>query len=146
MSKLKFDGQTHEIALVDADGDTVGTWVAYNNLDRRATIRHIANGTYSILDRIVPHYHVPSADGPYGLHGIVRINVARHPGIGVHSGRANASESPGPQHLTMGCIRTTDDAMSAIRDLMRNDPLTTIEVTNNDAVRASAPATQHPRK
>ena len=51
MSKLKFDGQTHEIALVDADGDTVGTWVAYNNVDRLAAIRHIANGTYSNISR-----------------------------------------------------------------------------------------------
>ncbi|MEX3958797.1 hypothetical protein [Trinickia sp. EG282A] len=143
MSKLKFDGVAHQITLIDSSGNTVGTWAAYNNVDSHATIRHILNGTYSVQDRTVPHRHVASANGPYGLHGIIRFNVPGHPGIGVHSGRANARHLPGPQHPTMGCIRTSDDAMSAISGLMSRDALTTIEVSNNSAVLAQAASKRH---
>ncbi|RKP52467.1 L,D-transpeptidase [Trinickia fusca] len=134
MSTLKFDGNAHQISLVDSEGKTVGTWAAYNNVDSQATIRHVLNGIYHVQDRVAPHPHQALANGPYGLHGIIRFNVPGHPGIGVHSGRANARHLPGPQHPTMGCIRTSDDAMSAISNVMRHDALTTIEVTNNSAV------------
>jgi hypothetical protein len=138
MSKLKFDGIAHQISLIDSSGQTVGTWAAYNNVDSHATIRHVANGTYTIQDRTAPRPHVASANGPYGLHSTIRFNVAGHPGIGVHSGRANARHLPGPQHPTMGCIRTSDDAMSTISGVMARDALTTIDVTNNNAALARA--------
>ncbi|MFB9128890.1 hypothetical protein ACFFYR_39235 [Paraburkholderia dipogonis] len=138
MSSLRFDGRTHQIALVDSGGNTTGTWAAYNNVDSHATIRHIQNGVYTVQDRVIPHPHAASANGPYGLHGIVRFNVPGHPGIGVHSGRANATHLAGPQHPTMGCIRTTDDAMNAIGNLMRTDALTTVEVVGNDSMGAHA--------
>ncbi|TWB13108.1 hypothetical protein FBZ89_12175 [Nitrospirillum amazonense] len=133
MSKLQFDGVKHQIALINASGSAVGTWAAYNNVDSHATIRHIHNGIYTIQDRIRPHHHTASADGPYGLHGIIRFDVPGHPGIGVHSGRAHARHLPGPEHPTMGCIRTSDEAMAAICGVMIRDPLATIEVFNNDA-------------
>jgi len=63
----------------------------------------------------------------------------------VHSGRANARHLPGPQHPTMGCIRTTDDAMQAISALMRQQPLTAVEVTNNTAGGAAATARNRAR-
>ena len=138
MSKLKFDGVAHQVSLSDAAGNTVGTWAAYNNVDSHATIRHVENGNYTVQDRTAPHPHTASANGPYGLHGIIRFNVTGHPGIGVHAGRANARHLPGPQHPTMGCIRTSDDAMSAIRGLMARDALTAVEVTNNNAALAHA--------
>jgi len=133
MSRLRFNGQTHQIELVNDAGAVVGTWAAYNNVDSHATIRHVQNGTYNVQDRTVPHPHAANANGPYGLHGIIRFDVGGHPGVGVHSGRANARHLPGPQHPTMGCIRTTDDAMQAISALMRQQPLTAVEVTNNTA-------------
>ena len=136
MSKLKFDGMTHQITLIDSSGNTVGTWAAYNNVDSHATIRHISNGTYTVHDRVVPHPHAASANGPYGLHGIIRFDVPGHPGTGVHSGRANARHLPGPEHPTMGCIRTSDDAMSAISGVMNRDALTAVEVNNNNAALA----------
>lgn len=138
MSKLKFDGAQHQISLVDSTGNTVGTWAAYNNVDSHASIRSLENGIYTVQDRVAPHPHVPAVNGPYGLHGIVRFSVPGHPGIGVHAGRANATWLPGPQHPTMGCIRTSDDAMSVIGNLMRRDALTTIEITNNNAAAAQA--------
>jgi hypothetical protein len=136
MSKLIFDGNTHQITLIGSAGNTIGAWAAYNNVDSHATLQHIPNGVFTVQDRVVPHPHLPSVNGPYGLYGIVRIAVPGHPGIGVHSGRANARHLPGPQHPTMGCIRTSDDAMSAISGLMRRDALTLIEVIHNNAVGA----------
>lgn len=145
MSKLTFDGVAHQISLIDSAGHTIGTWAAYNNVDSHATIRHVANGSYTVQDRSAPHPHVASANGPYGMHGIVRFNVPGHPGIGVHSGRANARHLPGPQHPTMGCIRTSDDAMSSISAVMARDALTAVEVTNNGVAvaRSASHRNQH---
>lgn len=50
MSRLLFDGATHEITLLVSDGSVMGAWSAYNNVDSHATIRHIQNGTYEIQD------------------------------------------------------------------------------------------------
>jgi len=146
MSKLIFDGQLHQLSFVDKAGRTAGTWAAYNNVDSHATINHLANEVYVIQDRTVPHSHTADANGPYGLYGIIRFNVPGHPGIGVHSGRANARHLPGPQHPTMGCIRTTDQAMSAIRGLMKQDPLKTIEVRNNSLGAAHKATTRNQHK
>lgn len=136
MSKLIFNGQTHQLSFLGENGQVVGTWTAYNNVDSHATITHVPNRTYSVLDRVEPHPHVANSNGAYGLHGIIRFDVPGHPGIGVHSGRANARNLPGPMHPTMGCIRTTDEAMDTIKNLMRATPLTTIEVTGNSATSA----------
>jgi len=135
-SKLVFNGATHQVSLVDSHGSIVGTWPAYNNVDSHATLTHLQDRTYTVEDRVTPHRHAADANGPYGSHGIVRFNVPGHPGIGLHSGRANARHLPGPAHPTMGCIRTTDAAMAAIASYIRTAPLTTIEVTHNSAGRA----------
>jgi len=114
MSTLVFNGATHQVTLNDAHGNPVGSWSAYNNVDSHATLTHLQNRSYTVQDTTAPHRHAANANGPYGSHGIVRFNVPGHPGIGVHSGRANARHLPGPAHPTMGCIRTTDAAMAAI--------------------------------
>lgn len=138
MSKLIFNGNTHQLSLIGGDGKVVGTWAAYNNVDSHATLKHIHNGTYNIQDKITPHRHHADPNGPYGSYGIIRINVPGHPGIGVHSGRANARHKPGPQHPTMGCIRTTDAAMLAIENYAKTSALTTIDVVLNSAPAAKA--------
>lgn len=138
MSKLIFNGQAHQISLIGDDGKSIGAWAAYNNVDSHATLTHLANQAYAVQDRTAPHRHHASANGPYGLHGIIRFNVAGHPGIGLHSGRANAKRLPGPAHPTMGCIRTTDEAMRIIAASIRGAALTTVEVTNNSAPTARA--------
>lgn len=143
MSKLKFNGNTHQIELTDTSGKVIGNWAAYNNVDSHATLRHVGNGSYTILDQRLPHHHTANANGPYGSYGIIRFNVPGHPGVGIHSGRANARHLPGPQHPTMGCIRTSDDAMLAIARLMSQDALTSIEVTNNSVTTARAASAQN---
>lgn len=146
MSKLIFNGMTHQISLLGDDGKAVGTWAAYNNVDSHATLTHLTNQTYIVQDRTAPHHHHASANGPYGLHGIIRFNVAGHPGIGVHSGRANAKRLPGPAHPTMGCIRTTDEAMQIISASIKAAPLTTVEVTNNSAPTARAATARNAKR
>ena len=136
MSRLVYNGQTHQVSLIDNQGRTVGNWTAYNNVDSHATLRHLPNGNFTVQDTRAPHPHGRDANGPYGSHGIVRFNVPGHTGIGLHSGRAGARYLPGPQHPTMGCIRTTDAAMQAIAGAITNDPLTTMAVTNNSATAA----------
>ncbi|MES2295933.1 MAG: hypothetical protein V4582_02775 [Pseudomonadota bacterium] len=138
MSKMVFDGQSHQLSLIDENGMVLGSWAAYNNVDRHATLTHVPNRTYQILDRSMPRQHAADANGPYGLHGIVRFEMPGHPGIGVHSGRASAVYRPGPEHPTQGCIRTSDDAMGVIVQTMRADPITTIEVINNNSGSAHA--------
>ena len=140
MSTLIFDGKTHQITLTDRQGRVVGTWTAYNNVDPHATLRHVPNGTYSVQDRTAPHRHVANANGPYGLYGVIRFDVPHHSGIAVHSGRANAG---GPAHPTMGCIRTTDAAMQSIRDFMRGDQLSTIQINGNSAAIAANATHRH---
>lgn len=141
MSRLVFDGASHQLSLLGNDDSVIGTWSAYNNVDSHATIKHVDNGTYQIQDRSSPHYHAPNPNGPYGSYGIIRFSVAGHPGIGVHSGRANSKFRPGPPHATMGCIRTTDEAMLKIKTSMSTSSLTTIEVRNN-SVSSAVSSTQ----
>lgn len=131
MSRLIFNGSTHRLSLLRGDYDVVGTWEAYNNVDSTAPLKKVLNGIYTIQDKTVPFYHKPNAEGSYGLHGIIHFYVEGHAGVGVHSGRAHAKHNPGPQYSTMGCIRTTDEAMSKIKEVMASSPLTTIEVKNN---------------
>ena len=67
--------------------------------------------------------------GPYGSHGIFIFDVPGRPNMGLHSGRANKG---GPCHPTFGCIRTIEEAMSAIYYLhFGGDPLTQITVIEN---------------
>ncbi|GLQ88967.1 L,D-transpeptidase [Dyella flagellata] len=137
MSKLHYDGEKHQVSLISKDGKTLGTWTAYNNVDSHATVKsHLPNGSYQVQDKTAPHRHAADPNGPYGSYGIIRFDVPNHSGIGLHSGRANAKHLPGPQHPTMGCIRTSDEAMLAIKDAIASDPLTVMEVAGNRQAQA----------
>lgn len=143
MSTLVYDGAANTITLLNNEGESVGSWPAHNRVERAATIRYVPNGTYHLADRSAPHRHagsdrhgpLDSANGAYGAYGIVRLNPFQgHAGIGVHSGRANLRDghgNVGPKHVTQGCIRTTDDAMSVISRTMHSDPLDSIIVRHN---------------
>ena len=139
---MVFDGTIHQISLIDSTGRTLGTWPAFNNVDRHATLTHLPNSTYPFLDSVRPHPHPADPDGPYGSYGILRFTVPGHRGIGVHSGRAGSAHQPGPPHPTEGCIRTTDAAMQSISTVIRTDPLSTIDVRHNDPVVAQHPGHQ----
>ncbi|NHZ96617.1 L,D-transpeptidase family protein [Massilia sp. CCM 8734] len=131
MSTLVFNGATHQIHLYDSDTTLIGSWEAYNNVARAATLTHLPNRSYTPQDRTIPHYHAPDPDSSIGSHGIVRFYVPGHQGIGVHSGRRHHPRIPGPPHPTMGCIRTTDEAMAVIKEKMRTSPITSVRVEHN---------------
>jgi hypothetical protein len=142
MSKLTFDGYEHTLSLLGNDGSIIGKWTAYNNVDRRATFKHVENGTYQIQDKSKPHLHPgDNADGSYGSYGIIRFSYPGNPGVGVHSGQASNRYKPGPEHPTMGCIRTSDEAMKKIKESMATSSLSTITVSNNSGCTAMS-ATQ----
>jgi hypothetical protein len=145
MSELVFDGATHQVSLIDSNGNTVGSWQANNVVEEgHGHLRFVPNGTHILVDRSMPHRHVgsdsrgrpyDSTTGAYGNHGIVRLApIHGHDGIGVHSGRAGIADGRGrmgPNHATQGCIRTTDEAMRVISQTMRTDALRAITVRNN---------------
>ena len=145
MADLTFDGQTHphpersECANCrDLD--------ANNRTDSHATLRFVPNRNYVFQNSRAPTRHggqqdrhgvlLDSVNGEFGTQGMVQFNVPGHDGVGVHAGRQvipalTPERGTGPDHVTNGCIRTTEEAMSAIVNTMRNDPLTSIRVINN---------------
>ncbi|AQS86059.1 MAG: L,D-transpeptidase [Acetobacter aceti] len=141
MSQLVFDGTEETLVLIDKNGKSVGSWHANNRTDSHATLHFVPNGSLPFQDRTAPHRHsAPNADtvnGEYGSFGIIRMMpFDGHAGVGVHAGRANTPDKSilrgiGPDHVTQGCIRTTEDAMKAITGVMAQDPLLTITVKNN---------------
>jgi hypothetical protein len=149
MATLKFDGSGHRLEILDKSGTSHGRWPAYNNIDHAfakahyGAMTHLHDGVYHVRDKLFPFSHKPDPDGPYGLHGIIRFDYPGHSGVGVHSGRAYAKYMPGPQHATHGCIRTTDTAMRAIRNIMGKDPLLTITIVHNSATSAKHGRCKH---
>jgi RHS repeat-associated protein len=116
LSSVIFNRANGTLTLLDKDGVVIMVCDAANN-----TTRHSKgpwpNGTYPYLRH---SEHPVDPNGPFGSHGILLFNVRGRPGMGIHSGRAN---SGGPQHRTLGCVRTTDDCMRRIMELQSTDPL-----------------------
>ena len=139
MSTLTFDGTAHTITLKDSTGNVVASGAANNRTDSHATLRFVANGTYSVITATAPQRHggaKDSVEGEYGSYGIVIFSVPGHVGVGVHAGRQHKADltpqrSIGPDHVTQGCIRTTEDMMQSITTLMKTDALQSISVQNN---------------
>ncbi|GBQ89826.1 hypothetical protein AA23498_0722 [Acetobacter nitrogenifigens DSM 23921 = NBRC 105050] len=142
MSSLIYNGATHLLTLTDSKGAKLGTWQAHNITDSHlSTVDYLHNGTYSFLDTRSAHPHPgDNINGPYGSYGIFRFNYPKHQGVGVHSGRANAARYPGVIHPTLGCVRTSDDAMAIIVKTAKTDPLTTITVQSNSRETAQSGA------
>jgi hypothetical protein len=98
--------------MFDKSGQRVGSWDAYNNIDSHAHgIWPMGKYSFSYW---VAHQGL-GVDSAYGTHGIYVFNVPGRVGMGVHAGRKNVGILKGPQHPTMGCIRTTEDAMAVIQ-------------------------------
>ncbi|MDR1719570.1 MAG: hypothetical protein LBR67_05540 [Dysgonamonadaceae bacterium] len=116
---VTFDRSDHQIRIYVRDC-CLGTYSAYNNVDSRS--KGIwPNGTYSMLDQHSALKHNNSEDtfeGSFGIYGIFRANTFVYSNVtreymGIHSGRCN-----NPEHPTYGCIRTTDEAMSKLTELL----------------------------
>jgi RHS repeat-associated protein len=139
LSYVLFSRLDQKLYLFDKDGRLVGTYDAANNL---------VDGAYELRDGTYPFKHTDSPrldtgdtrfteDGSFGPHGIFHLkdftgaDGKTHQYIGIHSGRRNKK---GYQHPTEGCIRTTDEGMSAMVDLAKNDPLTSLFVQDSSVI------------
>jgi hypothetical protein len=129
LSYLIFNRSTHTITLYYKDGRVVGEYPAYNNTISDSMAWPIGTYDYS-------HYNFHLESGPndsYGSLGIFVFNVLNRSGMGVHSGQED-KDCGGPPCKTKGCIRTTEEAMSAILHThfgdtwFGGDKLTTIRV------------------
>ena len=140
MSQVQFDRSGHQIRLTGAAGDILaGPFDAYNNVDSHSS-GIWPDGTYSYVD-----YHAHPAlsdpDSEYGAHGILIFSVPGRSGMGVHSGRRSIPDGlgrTGPAHCTLGCIRTTDDAIAAFLQVSASDAIQSISVGVAFAVEEAA--------
>jgi hypothetical protein len=130
MSRVEFDRSAHLVRLLGTDGNAVvGPFAAYNNVDSHSK-GPWPDGSYSYIGYNA-HSALADPDSEYGVHGILIFDVPNRLGMGVHSGRLSIPDGlgrSGPQHCTLGCIRTTDEAMAAFLRVIDGDPLQGIEI------------------
>jgi RHS repeat-associated protein len=142
---IEFDGKTKKIYVFSWDGDKIvvksykaANNVAVHNPHNKSGFANgpMTNGDHKVAkaDQAGARAHKGEpASGPYGSQGIIHVESYKGVtgetivGAGLHSGRQ------GPDSLTHGCIRTTDQAMRDINALAKDDPITLISVQNNGA-------------
>ena len=128
MSTLQFRREANELTLLRADGMTIGTWDAANNVDSHS------DGIWPYGEFDFNRYKThpdDAANSSYGSHGIFVFTVPGRDGMGVHSGRERIHDGLGREgflHCTMGCVRTTDEAMAQLVLTHRTDPIATIDI------------------
>jgi RHS repeat-associated protein len=151
-STATYDDKAKTITYRDKNGKVVGVYPANNNVQSKASIGRLQNGTHAPNpnDTTSAHTHgdatgahglkEDSKNGEYGTKGIVRLDTVTgrdgqpHDGVGIHAGREDQPDRAGregPDAATNGCIRTTEDSMSTLTNLIKNDPLTGVTVQNS---------------
>jgi len=130
MSQIQFDRLAHQIRLTGIAGEILaGPFDAYNNVDSHS--KGIwPDGTYSYVGHNA-HPALADPDSEYGVYGILIFNAPDRIGMGVHSGRRSIPDGlgrTGPAHCTLGCIRTTDEAMAALLQVSAEDGIQNISV------------------
>ncbi len=121
LSSMVFNRGNGTLTLYDKNGHVVAVCTAANNTTRSSN-GPWPNGTYPFSSH---NNHTPDPNGPYGSYGIDVFDVPGRTGMGVHSGRANKG---GPNHPTLGCVRTDDNCMKQITDWQAHDPMTDITI------------------
>ncbi len=127
MSRFTFSRASGTLTWSSADGFEMD-FDAMNNVDSHS------HGPWPLGTFQFAWYDKAAADGPdgaYGSYGVLIFSVPGRSGMGVHSGRHTVADGAGRvgiAHCTMGCIRTTDDAMAAIVGAFASDPPTEITV------------------
>ena len=151
---LLFNGATNTLEIWE-DGDTPDDTSDDMLLSKHSAHNQVASnsngkwedGVYEMQDKNTPHTHPDqyekdgvtpkdSPNGAYGTEGIYRAKSFKETttkktrtGMGVHAGRENKSFL---NRKTMGCIRTTPEAMEAIANAISNyGDLTNIIVKDN---------------
>src|SRR4030081_2592748 len=130
MSSLDFDRTNSRLTLLDRTGaPNAGPFVAHNNVDSHSK-GPWPEGTFA-YQTYLAHAEVADPDSEYGKFGILIFSVPNRVGMGVHSGREDIPDGlgrVGPQHCTLGCIRTTDEAMQAILAAIDGQSMTSITI------------------
>ena len=108
---LEFDAGENLLLVYPGTEETQGPPQAFPARNKvRSGCKKWPKGKYE-WDWHSPHKNERDKNGAYGLYGNFIFEVEGHEGMGVHSGRANKG---GPEYETLGCIRTTDEAMKVI--------------------------------
>ncbi|MCC6492130.1 MAG: hypothetical protein IT424_03815 [Pirellulales bacterium] len=131
MSRLTFNRHKNLLTLNSEQGQILGSWEAYNNVTASS------NGVWPNGGYDYSHYNLHAgldANSAYGTKGIYVFKVPGRTGMGVHAGRKDKVDGKGrkgPAYNTLGCIRTTEEAMTKIKSTHEGgDPLTEILVTS----------------
>jgi len=151
---LIFDGKTKTLRIYDdnktsgnyKDDKLLGTFQAHNNVDSKSNGKW-EDGKYSMLDKNTRKTSdgkyekdgktpQDSKDGRYGKGGIYRAESftetttsKTREGMAVHAGREYKEFE---NRFTMGCVRTTPEAMTAIDNAIENyGSLQSIVIQNN---------------
>ena len=152
---LIYNGKTHQLEIWDdnqtandySDDVFLGSYDAHNEVASYSKGKW-PDGKYDMEDTKKSYTHgqatdkkgikLDSKDGSYGEGGIFRAknfkqdNGMLREGMGIHSGRGFITNFF--ERVTMGCIRTTDDAIDGINDAIANyGPLQFIIVKNNSS-------------
>jgi len=137
-SYLVFYAQRQQIELYDSSNNLVGRWDAANN---------VVAGYHNFPEGDFPRCWWRPGGGPgtergtsFGPYGGIVFNVngdKGDDGLMVHSGR---EDEGGYLHPTLGCIRTEDEAMEAMRSLERSDPVLMITVIHEELIQTELPA------
>ncbi|EHO40688.1 RHS repeat-associated core domain-containing protein [Caldithrix abyssi DSM 13497] len=129
LSDLVFNRSTGKLILCSGNGNIIGIWEARNNVASSSNGR-FPLGTYKFAYFV--NHAGEGVNSPYGNIGNFVFDVPGRSGMGVHAGRENVPDRlgrKGVNHCTMGCIRTTDEAMKNILNTHNEgDPLKTITV------------------
>jgi len=130
MSRIEFDRSAHLVRLKGADESVLaGPFEACNNTDSHSK-GPWPDGSYAYLG-YNSHAALSDPDSEYGADGILIFDVPGRVGMGVHSGRRSIPDGLGrlgPAHCTLGCVRTTDEAMAAFIRLSGDDGIQSISI------------------
>lgn len=128
MSELIFCRRDSKLLAKNHYGTLIYSFPAHNNVDSLSKGRWPL-GKFAFIET---HKHTDDApNSAYGSYGILIFAVPEREGMGIHAGRLDVADGlgrKGPEHATMGCIRTTDDGVRRLLALHAYDPIIWLHV------------------
>ena len=141
-----------------SDDTFIGQYMAHNNV-ASSSLGKWEDGIYEVADKNARHTHSKDEDSPNGQYGeggcyravnfIETTTGTTRRGMAIHAGREH---KPFLKRVTMGCVRTTPEAMIAIDEaISKYGPLQKIIIQNNrqsdnsEKARSIHPVTKSPQ-